>query len=96
MTSALHKFVLIKIKKNNKNKTPRQAIKLCAHDLVNEIHEIKTAKHFIYTVIYIGETLAHFNRLQLWICQIVHNSATRHNQCKHFCCKNSISVMCEI
>ena len=43
--------------------TPRQAIKVCAHDLVNEIHEIKTAKHFIYTVIYIGETLAHFNRL---------------------------------
>ena len=28
--------------------TPRQAIKLCAHDLVNKIHEIETAKHFIY------------------------------------------------
>ena len=56
--------------------TPRQAIKVCAHDLVNEIHEIKTAKHFIYTVIYIGETLAHFNRLQLWICQIVHTSTS--------------------
>ena len=28
--------------------TPRQAIKLCAHGLVNEIHEIETAKHFIY------------------------------------------------
>ena len=24
--------------------TPRQTIKLCSHDLVNEIHEIETAK----------------------------------------------------
>ena len=27
---------------------PEQAIKLCANGLVNEIHKIETAKHFIY------------------------------------------------